>query len=250
MKTKITIIIAFLLITIKVSSQEEKQLANKDGVKITYQLLLTEEGKKKDNYILIVNAINESNVDLYYTVPLIKNNTGQWSLPYTPSEKGFTKINVRNSTGLFGDGQSLIGDQTNLFTTNNSLLFELKSGNIYSQETSFKVLKGQKPLITNTFSNTLKILSDFDLLISAEMLNGDYISSCGDIKININTQNSPEKGDYLLQTTNGNQFIWIRSSETSFVRENNPDYTLTFNKNDNSYTYSTSDGINCSWIKK
>ena len=249
MKTRFTIIITLLLLTIKLSAQEEKVLANKNGIKITYQLLLEQKEKKKDKYILIVNAINDSESNLYYEVPLTKDNDGQWNLPYTPEQKGFTKISVRNSTGLFGNGQSIIGDQTTLITTNNSILYEITRGEVYTQETTFKVKTGNTPLITNSFSKTFKDLETFDLKLSADMLKGDYISSCGNIKININVDNTPEKGDYLIQTTNGKQFIWLRSSETTFIRENNEDYTLTFNKNDNSYNYSTSDGITCSWIR-
>lgn len=250
MKSKFTIIAALLFYTFKISAQEEKVLATKNGIKISYQLLLEKEEKKKDKYILIVNAVNETNSNLYYEIPLIKDQNGNWDLPYLPEESGFTKIEVRNSTGLFGNGQSIIGDQTSSMTTNNSILFEIKSGEIYSQETTFRVKTGDSPLITNSFSKTIKNLELFDLQLSADMLNGDYISSCADIKININAYNSPEKGDYLIQTTNGKQFFWIRSSETSFVRENSQGYTLTFNKNDNSYTYSTSDGITCIWKKK
>ncbi|MDO6600020.1 hypothetical protein [Tenacibaculum sp. 1_MG-2023] len=250
MKTKITLIITLLLITLKISSQEEKALTSKDGVKITYQLLLEDEGKKKDKYILIVNAINESDIDLYYKVKLIKNKEGKWSLPFISEQKGFTKIKVRNSTGLFGNGQSLFGEQTNLLTIDNSILYKIKKEEIYTQETTFKVKKDKKPLITNTFSKKIKPLDQFDLKISKQMLDGDYLSSCGNIKVNINSGNSTEKGDYLLQTTNGKQFTWIRSSETTFVRENNSDYTLTFNKDNGTYTYSTSDGITCSWERE
>lgn len=246
---KITLLITFSLLTFNCLGQKEIELADKNDVKISYQLLLEDEGKKKDSYILIVNALNESETDLYYEVALTENNQGQLQLPFIPEEKGFTKILVRNSTGLFGDGQSIIGEQTDLITTDNSMLFHLKKGDILTQETTFKVKTGIKPLITNTFNKTLKPLEGFDIQISGDMLDGDYISSCGDIRININGQNSEEKGDYLLQTTNGNQFIWLRTSETTFVRENSDDLTLIFNKDENKFTYSTSDGINCIWNK-
>ncbi|WP_405293710.1 hypothetical protein [Algibacter sp. Ld11] len=249
MKKITTTIILSLLLIMKVSSQDEKQIASKDGVNVSYQIILEEESKKKDKYILIVNYENVSDQDLYYEVQLTKDSEGQLSLPIIPEEKAFTKIKVRNSTGLFGDGQSLIGDATDLITTSNTLLFELKQGDVSSQETTFKVKSGVKPLITNTYLKSIKSIDEFDLKISSKMLNGDYISSCGNLKININSGNSEEDGDYLLQTTNGKQFIWLRSSETTFTRKNNSDYTLTFNKHNNTFTYATSDGITCSWDK-
>ncbi|MHB0756973.1 hypothetical protein [Polaribacter sp. M15] len=247
---KITFIITLLLLSPKGFGQEEKKLGEKNGIKVTSQLLLEEEQKKKDKYILIVNSTNENSSDLYYEVPLVKNNNGELSLPFTPEEQGFTKIKVRNSTGLFGNGKSIIGEQTNLFTTNNSVLFKIKKGSVLTQETTFKVKKGVKPLITNSFTKTLKYLKDFDLKISTEMLNGNFVSSCQDIKVNILAQNSVEKGDFLIQTTNGKQFIWIRTNNTTFVRENSEDFTLIFNKSNNTYNYSTSDGITCIWNKK
>ncbi|WP_299064464.1 hypothetical protein [uncultured Polaribacter sp.] len=247
---KITFIITLLLLSSNGFGQEEKSLGEKKGVKITYQLLLQEEQKKKDKYILIVNSNNENNSDLYYEVPLVKNNNGELSLPFTPEEQGFTKIRVRNSTGLFGDGKSIIGEQTKLITTNNSILFKIKKGSVLTQETTFKVKKGVKPLVTNSFKKTLKELKDFDLKISPEMLNGDFISSCQEIKVNILFQNSAEKGDYLIQTTNGKQFIWTRKNNTTFIRENSSDFTIIFNKSNNTFNYSTSDGITCVWSKK
>ncbi len=249
MKTNLLLIIVFLLSICKVSSQEEKQLANRDGINVTYQLILEEKGKKKDKYILIVNAVNTSDENLYYSIQLSKDEEGNWFIP-SDSEKGFTKIKVRNSTGLFGNGQSIRGDKTDDITTNDKILFEIKRDNIYTRETTFKVKPGEKPLITNTFIKTLKKIEDFDFKVSSKMLNGNYISSCGDLKINISFEDSPERGNYLRQTTIGKQFIWIRSSETTFIRENSTDYSLTFNKKDNTFTYSTSDGIVCTWKRE
>ncbi|WP_010232604.1 hypothetical protein [Gillisia marina] len=246
---KTTLFFTTILMTFNCLGQEEIQLADKNDVQISYQLLLEEEGKKKDKYILIVNAINESETDLYYEVPLTENSQGELQLPFIPEDKGFTKILVRNSTGLFGDGQSIIGDQTDLMTTDNSLLFHVKKGEILTQETTFKVKTGVDPLITNTFNKSLKPLENFDIMVTGDMLDGDYISSCGNFNMNLKGENSIERGDYLLQTTNGNQFIWIRTSETTFVRENSDDFALTFNKDESTFKYSTSDGINCTWSK-
>ncbi|WP_299148140.1 hypothetical protein [uncultured Dokdonia sp.] len=236
--------------TTTIFSQEDKIVYNRDGLKISYQLILEAEGKKKDKYILLVNALNENNYDLYYDVPLYKNNQGQWNLPLTPQERGFTKIDIRNSTGLFGNGQSIIGDQSNFFTNNHTILFNIRQGGVYTQETTFKVKSGVKPIITNSINSVLKKIDEFDLMLSAEMLNGNYVSSCGNIRINISASNSEARGDFLIQTTNGSQFFWIKKSETTFVRENNSGLTLTYNKSDNSFTYSSSDGIVCDWIKK
>ena len=242
--------IAFVFISFVFNAQEEKKLSSKYDVDITYSLILQEQGKKKDKYILIVNATNNSKEDLYYSVKNEKDKNVLAMNSLMSGSYGFTKIKVRNSTGLFGDGKSIVGEKTNLITTNNNLLYLVKSGGIYTYETKFKVKKGVKPIVTNSFFKVLKTIDNFDLAISPTMLNGKYISSCGEVKIEIKAGSSAEKGDYLVQTTNGKQFIWLRSSSNTFVRENNKELTLTFHKSSNTYTYFSSDGISCTWIRK
>lgn len=243
------LIVLLMTFSLQIMAQEEVLLSEKDGVRVSYQLYTEEEGKKKDSYLVIVNAVNNSDTHLYYEVPLIEVSPGNMTLPLFPEDKGFTKIEVRNSTGLFGNGQSIIGKETDLITTGNAMLFIIEKGEILTDETSFKVKAGNQPLITNSFSKTLGTLDSFDLKIDPQALNGDYLSSCGEIKVNLLAQSSPERGDFLVQTTNGSQFIWIRTSETTFVRENFGEMSLSFNKETNTFSYSTADGINCSWTR-
>lgn len=250
MKTKLFLIIT-LFIFISGFGQEEKKVGEKNGVAVTYQLLLKGQTSKKDKYLLIVNVVNNSEKDVYYKVPLIKDSkTGKLNLPYLGEQLGFTKIKVRNSKGLFGNGKSIIGEFTNLLTTDNQAVYIIKKGSIYNQETSFSTSKGVKPLVTNSFTKVLGDISEYDLMLTAEILNGEFVSSCGNMKININAATDAIRGDHLVQTTNGRQFIWVRKTEESFVRENSNDYTLTYNKNTNSYNYSTADGIFCEWVRE
>ncbi len=250
MNKQLLLITALLLVNLHVFSQEEIELNSKDGLDVSYQLLLESEGKKKDAYILIVNAENNSGQDLYYPVTLNETPDGSLVLPFIPESKGFTKILVRNSTGLFGDGQSIIGDPTEMITTDKEMIFVVKNGETYTQETSFKVKTGVTPLITNTFFASFKELAAFDLLLTASQLNGDYISNCGNLNMQLNCQIDPEKGEIMVQTVNGQQFIWLRTAETTFIRETNPDYFLTYNKTSNKFQFSTADGITCEWKKQ
>jgi hypothetical protein len=239
-----------LLVTTVFLGQEEKKLTTKYGVDITYQLVLEDESKRKDSYILIVHATNNSEADLYYPIKIETDETVVALNSLMSGSDGFTKITVRNSTGWFGDGKSISGDKTKLNTTDNNVLFELKKGGVYTYETSFKVKSGKKPIITNSFSTILQTLENFDLQISDEMLNGEYVSSCGDINLSITSLNDLEKGDHLIQTVNGNQFIWIKKTDTTYKRENNDQITLSYNKSESKFIYSTSDGISCTWDKK
>ena len=76
-----------------------------------------------------------------------------------------------------------------------------------------------------------------------------HISSCGNIRLNLNASKDETGRDIVVQTINGKQFVWIRKTEDTFVRQNCNEATLTFNKNNNSFQYSTIDGVYCDWIK-
>ena len=243
-------LIVLVLTSYTIFSQEEKVLSVKYGVKITYQLVLEEEGGKKDKYILIVNATNNSSNDLYYPIKIETDDTVKALNSLMTGSTGFTKIKVRNSTGWFGDGKSISGASTDFITVNNNRLYKLNAGGVYSQETTFKVRHGKKPILTNSFSKVLQKLDAFNLAITPQMLTGNYVSSCGNTAISITAKKSQDKGDHLIQATNGKQFIWLKTADGSFKRENNNGITLTYNKSTASYTYATLDGISCNWSKK
>ena len=166
MKTKLFLIITLISFT-KLLSQEEKKIAVKDSVEITYQLLLKDHTSKKDKYILIANAVNKSNTDKFYAAPLARSNVkSHMSVSQVSSSPGFTRVKVRNSTSVFGNGASIKGEFTDLITTNNEAIYVIKKGNVYSQETSFRVVKGVTPLITNVFTKIFENLSHYDLRLT------------------------------------------------------------------------------------
>ncbi|GAA4850027.1 hypothetical protein [Algivirga pacifica] len=249
MMKRILLLMGALLCTLGLSAQQETVIGTKDGIKVSYQLLLKDEGKKKDKYILIVNAVNETDQDLYYAVPLIPDAEGNLAMPFSDEEQGFSKVRVRNSTSIFGAGRSVVGEQTELYTTNNELLFLVKKGGHYTNETTFKVEAGNKPLLTNTFTNIVKPLGAYDIKISPAVVNGDYVASCGDVRLNLSFQTTEEDGEHLVATVNGQQFIWLKSTETSFVRKDSNEFTLTYDSHTQSFHYATSDGMLCTWGK-
>lgn len=250
MKNNNLILIFFFLIAIKSFGQEIILLEKRNDVKVSYKLILENSSEKKDSYIIIVDAENTSSEDLYYEVPLYPNGQGDYNLPIDRFMKGFTHVEIKNSTGIFGNGESIIGDETKYITTDNTQLFKLKKGDRYSSETSFKVKKGTKPIIINKLLKSPEKIDKFDLKISRKMLEGNYISSCGDIEINVKTATSQEQGNYLVQTTNGREFIWLPKTESTFFRKNTDYYSLTFDKSNSSYSYVSEDGIKCYWEKK
>ncbi|HNF28889.1 MAG TPA: hypothetical protein PLY81_01265, partial [Chitinophagaceae bacterium] len=54
---------------------------------------------------------------------------------------------------------------------------------------------------------------------------------------------------FILQSVNGKQIKWKQTSPTMFVKENDTNSTLSYNKEKKTFSYSSSDGINCEWIK-
>jgi len=239
--------IVFLINTIK--AQDEVVLTEQNGIKISYKLLLEDKGSKKDKYVLIAKIENIGDVDKYYSVPLEQQDDGTMAISAL-TNLSFAKISVRNATGMFGGGLTVNGEQTKYITTGNNILFVLKKGIIVNGESKFKVKTGQTPMITNSFTKSLSELKDFNIKIFSNLLNGNYISSCGNFILNISAEKTAENGEHLIQTVNGKQFIWTRKSETTFTRKGCSGFSLTYNKGSKSFTYSTTDGIVCEWKKE
>ncbi|KAB8153357.1 hypothetical protein EZY14_008990 [Kordia sp. TARA_039_SRF] len=237
---KITILLSLLVF---VSAYSQTELLKSKGVEVTYQLIKEKETRNKNKFIMMVSVVNTSNEDYYYTV---SSNANTRIL----QGDGFVKVKVRNSSGWLGDGKAITGEPTEYVTVDNDYLYVIKAGEMYNSETTFRIKKNREPLITGNFTKTLKTLEEFDLKVDATMINGDWISSCGNIRITLSHFAANEKRrEYILQTVNGKQFTWIRNSENSYVREDNTGYSLTFNKDAQTFTYSSEDGISCEWKK-
>ncbi len=249
MKKQILLSLVILLISSIAFGQEVVNLGERNGVKVSYQLMLKDKGKKKDKYLMIIKLENTSSNDYYNGIPLTIEEDGTASLPLILDDYAFALIKVRNGAGMFGNSIGILGDYTQFVTEDNKQLIVIKAGSVYNGEVTFKVKTGETPMITNTFGNMRKI-GDFKIKMFSSLLNGDYTSDCGNFVLNLSAESSPEKGDYLIQTVNGNQFIWLRKSETTFVREMGEGYSLTYNKHDKTFTYSTTDGLTCVWKKR
>ncbi|PHR69712.1 MAG: hypothetical protein COA67_09925 [Lutibacter sp.] len=239
------VIIATLLLSVGAVAQEEIKVGSKYGVDINYTLLKTKEAKKKDVYLIVATATNTNDYDLYYTARKVG----------TAYDNSFTKIKVRNATGIFSKGRSIHGNNLNVKTTE-GLLSVIKAGEIYNFENTFRVKKGVKPMITNTFIRQLKNYEDFTILLNASAVNGEWKTSCGSGSMSLdygsqNLKNGIEEKtvDAISQVVNGKQFVWLKIADNSFVRQDNNEYTLSYNNDTGMFKYSTSDGITCDWSK-
>ena len=167
----------FLFTNLIAFGQENVIVGTKDNVEISYQLTKLETNAKKDRYLISVTAQNKNNYNLYYSVVFFKNADGSETLsPLIPT--GFSKIVIRNSTGWFGDGKQIVGQETTIKTETNEILFNLEKNKIYNFETEFNVKHDDKPIITNTYGSTLRKLEEFNIVINDTFVNGVWVSNC------------------------------------------------------------------------
>lgn len=249
MKNKLLLLTSlFLFANLIAFGQENIVIGTKDNVEISYQLTKLDSNPKKDKYLISVSAQNKNNHNLYYGVELVKNSNGTESTnPFLSN--GFSKIIIRNSTGWFGDGKQIVGQETTVKTETNEILFNLEKNKIYNFETEFNVKHDDKPIITNTYGSTLRKLEEFNIAINDTFVNGVWVSNCGNNTISLALLDENGK-KIILQSVNGKQIRWISASNTNFLKENDNNSTLTYSKSDNKFLYSSSDGNNCEWTKK
>jgi hypothetical protein len=232
----------------QIFGQNAVEIANVDNVKIQYSLTRLESKETKEKYLIQVNVVNNNNYPMYYVVPGIVNEDK--SVTMDPLNLNFAKIKIRNSTGLFGDGIGLSGDNSNMKTISNGFLFALMPGKIYNFETTFKVKTGDLPLVTNTVKSNLNKLSNFDVKINSANINGIWSSTCSSMDLSLTFEENIGGISYIIQSVNGKQSKWLKQTEMNFTRENDNSTTLTYQKANNTFLFSSSDGISCTLTKK
>lgn len=242
------ILTSILLIGFYCFGQEAKIIGNQQGIEISYQLTTLEKGDKKDKYLVAITAVNKGNEDLYYGVAIVKDANGQESFGILP-QLGFSKISIRNSTGWFGDGKDVMGEQTILRTEDNANLFVFFKEKILNFEFEFNTKSGVTPIITNSYIKTLRPLNTFNIALNDAIINGTWISTCGN-SMNSLVFSADASGQFINQSVNGRQFKWIRRNVTEFTKENDSNSTLTYNKSNNTFIYANAEGVSCEWNKK
>lgn len=238
-----------IIISYSLTAQEKITLNTQDGIQVTYELTKMDEGDKKDTYLVVARAENTNDHDVYYSIPMTRQANGSYVISATANQY-FAQTSVRNSTSLFGDHVNFKGTETKITTNDNKLLYTIAKGAFVSGEQKFKVKKGAKPVLTNTFLLSLKPLDYYDVAINETMVNGDWISDCGNIQMNL-TMIKNEHGDIVLQQlVNGRQNNWVKKTAHTFEKSADSNATLSFNKTNGSFTYTNTDGVLCVWKRK
>lgn len=241
------ILTALLLVATLTSVAQERVISTQDGFEIKYTSKKLSEGSK-DKYLITVTAINRNAYPLFYGVATTNNN-GTVTVNALLNQYS-EKVTVRNATGfLASDGVKIKGELLDLFTEGKAQqLYKYDADKPYNYENEINVKHGDTPIITVTHTYSLKPLSRFNIEASAAMLDGTYKNGCGNTTFSIAVQTN-QAVTVLVQTVNGKQVRWIKNSATSFTKENDPNSTLSYNKEKNSFLYSNADGVSCEWSK-
>jgi len=249
MNLKISLLPLTLFFYSFLQAQDKVSLNNQDGIHVSYELTKLNEGSNKDTYLAVIKAENKNDYDVFYGIPLVKQANGTTSISILEN-KLFAQSSVRNSTGLFGDNINLTGHETKLFTNDNKILYTIPKGEFITSEKEFKVKKGVKPILTNTFLMSLKSIDNFDVALNEATVNGDWTSNCGNIQMAL-TIGKNERGETVIQQLiNGKQNLWKKATSNTFEKVNDINAKLSYNKQNNSFNYSTTDGVSCMWTKK
>lgn len=248
MKKKILFITLLAFAFITSFSQAEKVLSSQNGFEIAYQAQKISDANK-DKWLISVTAVNKTDIPLFYGLPTLKQNDGSYAMNALASQYS-SKVTVRNATGfLASDGVKIKGEITKYFTENKgTVLMQYDPGRIYNYENTINVKHGETPIVTVSHSYPLKKMSEFNIEASATLIDGDYKTSCGANSFSLSMKDENGKS-FLLQSVNGKQIKWLKSSATLFLKDNDTNSTLSYNKDKKTFAFSSSDGINCEWTK-
>ena len=241
----------FLLISSLGYSQEKIELKNQDGVFITCELTkLSSATDKKDKYLFSIKAENKNAYDVYYDVALTKNKVGDKEYESYAS-KNFAQVNARNSIGFLSSSkEGIAGQETKLKTNDNKVLFTIPKGEFVTTESRFTFKKDEKPIITSSFAKSMKKLDFFDLAVNETFIDGDWTSNCGSMSMTLALVKNAQNEAILQQTINGKLNEWKKVNANSFEKISDSNVTLTYNKKNQTFIYSTTDGVSCIWTKK
>ncbi|TAD81943.1 MAG: hypothetical protein EAY75_16935 [Bacteroidetes bacterium] len=248
MRKKI-IIMALLVFANTISfSQTEKMLSNQNGFEIAYRAQKI-SGGKKDKWLITVTAVNKTQHAIFYEQPTAVQSPGS-TAPNGFAYQSSSKVTVRNAIGfLANDGVMIKGEPTKLFTESKStVLMQYEPGRIYNYESSVNIKPGDSPIVTVSHYYPLRKLSEFNIQISAELIDGDYKTTCGLNTWSVSMKEENGKS-YLIQSVNGKQIKWIKSTATLFLKETDSSTIISYNREKKTFAYSNSDGVNCEWTK-
>lgn len=242
-----TLLATFLLMPgIAVRSQGTDTIRSKDGITVTYTLKKTSAGDKHDWYRLDMSARNDLPHDVYYSKFSASTTT--------PNTYSFSRVIIYNTSRLEGFGGTTIpvqGDATGMKTDRNMMLFRIGAGRRISTSAEFTVKSGQQPNVFFGLDGPFQKLETFKLVMSSEPVSAaTWISSCGNVAMELQQSPQPDGRIELRQRVNGREQVWIRNAQGIFEKPGDPGARVSWNSVGNVYTYTNDDGVVCLWQKK
>ena len=227
-------------------AQSTDTVRSKDGITVTYTLIKTSGGDKHDWYRLEMSARNDNPHDVYYAKYAATTTT--------PNTYSFSRVIVYNTSRLEGFGRTTIpvqGDATEMKTDRNMMLFRISAGRRISAGAEFTVKTGQQPNVFFGLDGPFQQLNAFKLVMQAEPLaGGTWISSCGNVPMELQQISQPGGRIELRQRVNGRDQTWVKNAQGIFEKPGDPGARVSWNSVGNVYTYTNDDGVVCLWQKK
>ena len=244
---KRTILAVFLLAPSTVTkAQGTDTVRSKDGITVTYTLKKTSVGDKHDWYRLDISARNDLPHDVYYSKFSASTTT--------PNTYSFSRVIIYNTSRLEGFGGTTIpvqGDATGMNTDRNMMLFRIGAGRRISAGVAFTVKTGQQPNVFFGLDGPFQKLEAFKLVMSSEPVSAaTWISSCGNVPMDLQQVTQPGGRIELRQRVNGRDQVWVSNAQGIFEKPGDAAARVSWNSLGNVYTYTNDDGVVCLWQKK
>ena len=93
-------------------------------------------------------------------------------------------------------------------------------------------------------------IDNFEIAINEAIINGEWVSNCGNNTMNLVLQKNFSNETVIKQLINGKENIWLKINPSTFKKQVDSTTTITFNRATNNFSYATNDGANCIWSKK
>lgn len=231
------------LFSFSLFAQDMQMGESKYGIEVKYGYTFLKKKKKKDQYLIVAEAKNNSGKDLYYAVD---------KDAFSDRDLSFARINVRNTKGVFANtGTFPKGEATPYFTKAGEKIYKIKNAVTYKSDNKSSVDKGIKPVITNDFPYELKALKDLDVeYLSDPFISRAWTSDCGNFDFDLKFQKMGADTMIITQLVNGREFKYQHTADGIFLRTDNANYSITYAEDGSNFFYMAEDGVTCSWKRK
>lgn len=225
-------------------------LHSQDGIEVTYNMEFDKAKKKNDVYKLEVTVKNTSSTDYYYVVPRVIDKDGVASTAKSTSDIEFAVVSIGNATGIYTQSIHLKTQPSQYLLEDDTQLYVLKAGEVLREKINFNITADRTPEPKITFKRQFRALSGYKLKLTPQLISGEYLSNCDNVKVTLLYKNDPAIGIRLEEFRDGvSQGNWVMKNKNTFVKETNQEYLFRYYQEGNRITYLEPDGKSCVWLR-